>query len=97
MSEHEMKTTQLFAETGRLDELLELTRDAQALAARPRERRKLHAELAMVQGRLERMRQRMLAAVLVEVLWQYVDCARGTYAGDLAGKLVAEILARTAQ
>jgi hypothetical protein len=89
-----MKTTQLFAETGRLDELLELTRDAQALAARPRERRKLHAELAMVQGRLERMRQRMLAAVLVEVLWQYVDCARGTPAETLCRQLMVEIAGR---
>jgi hypothetical protein len=92
-----MNSAAMMTELDRLDETIRLVADAEKLAARPRERRKLLAELAMVQGRLERMRQRMLAAVLVEVLWQYADCARGTCAGDLAGKLVAEILAGTAQ
>jgi hypothetical protein len=76
-----------------LDELLLLARDAQSLVLRPRERRKLMAELASTEGRLQRLRRQAVEAVLVDVLWQYLDCSRGTSAESATRRMLVEVMA----
>jgi hypothetical protein len=78
-------------EVERLDAAIRLVEDTQKLATKPKERRLLLAELATVEARLERMRQRMLEAVLVELLWQYQDFVEGSEAGYVVRQLIADI------
>jgi len=89
-----VSTTRYLREVEQLDAVLILVKDTQALAARPKERRLLLAELATVETRLERMRQRMLEAALIELLWQYQDFVEGSDTGYVVRQLLADIGAR---
>ena len=87
-----MSTAELMHGIDELDGLLRLSRDAQTLVPKPRERHKLLAELACIETRLCRMRYRMIEAALSELLWRYLELSAGTGAEPLARQMLTEIL-----
>jgi hypothetical protein len=56
-----MNSERLLAELGRLEEILRLVRNAQALATKPDERWRLVSELVTVEKRLLRMKRRQMS------------------------------------
>jgi hypothetical protein len=87
-----MNSTRILAELDQLDETIRLVADAERLAAKPGERWRLISELVTVEAMLSRLRQRMLEAVLADVLWQYADGASGNR-GAAARELLVQLAA----
>ncbi|MEO0081033.1 MAG: hypothetical protein ABIL25_01925 [candidate division WOR-3 bacterium] len=83
-----------------LMQMAEALADASKLVAaaqrpvKPRERQGQLALLACLEKRLETLRRQLLEAVLVEMLWRYLDYVEGTDEGYLVRQLIADIGAR---
>ncbi len=89
-----MNAPQVSREISRLDELVRLCREAQSLAVRPRDRRRLLVLLAGIEQRVRGLQQRMVEAVLSEMLWRHLGHAGDTYSGNLARELLVELQTR---
>ncbi|MEO0080116.1 MAG: hypothetical protein ABIK44_05520 [candidate division WOR-3 bacterium] len=72
-----MNTTMLVRETAELDGIVRLVQDIESLAGRRGNRALLLAELAQLERRLAGMKRRLLAAVLCDLLWQFLEFCEG--------------------
>lgn len=85
----DMRNLNIAEEIEQFDDLIELTQDAQKLVLTPGAKRKVLAELAMIERRLDTMRKRKIELELTDLMWRYLDyCPDQEAASELKSLLI---------